>query len=107
MSLTEAIKHDVEKPRTDLLPVEALLEVSKVLSFGAAKYEDENWRRGFKWNRLYAAALRHMFAWKMGEDNDDETSINHIAHACCCLLFLLTSQLLNLGEDDRWRKDNE
>lgn len=105
--MEKAIKFDEEKPSTDLLPTEALIEVSKVLGYGARKYEPENWRKGFIWSRLYAAALRHMFAWKEGQDLDDETSLNHIAHAICCLMFLLTSQLLGIGTDDRWRASDE
>jgi hypothetical protein len=37
-------KNDQEKPRTDLLSSTALLEISKVLSFGAKKYAAHNWR---------------------------------------------------------------
>ena len=36
-------KFDSDKPMMQLLPSKALVEVSKVLSFGANKYGKENW----------------------------------------------------------------
>lgn len=75
----------------DLLPVEALGPIGRVLAFGAAKYEDDGWRNlpnGRR--RYYAAALRHLFAWWGGEANDSESNLPHLAHAACCLLYLLT-----------------
>ena len=58
----DAIKKDSEKVRLDLLPVRPLLEVGRVLTFGAKKYEPRNWEKGFSWSRPYAATLRHLFA---------------------------------------------
>lgn len=99
------VKHDTGKPRTDLLPVEALDELAKVLAYGAKKYSDENWRQGAAWTRYYGAALRHLFAWKRCEDVDPETGLSHLTHAACSLLFLITSQQLGLGTDDRWKPE--
>lgn len=96
------VKHDREKPRTDLLPIHALEEVSKVLTFGANKYADENWRGGMKWKRLAGAALRHIFSWLKGENKDPETGLSHLAHAACCLLFLITFEQTQTGQDDRY-----
>lgn len=62
-----AIKADAEKVRLDLLPVKPLLDVGKVLTYGANKYSPRNWERGFVWSRPYAAALRHLFAWFSGQ----------------------------------------
>lgn len=98
---TSGTKYDGGKPRPELLPSAALLEVSKVMEFGARKYSDENWRNGFKWKRLYGAALRHILAHKDGENKDIESGITHLAHAACCILFLLEHELKGLGEDDR------
>lgn len=98
-----AIKFDGAKPRTDLLPTLSLTEVSKVLDFGAHKYGENNWRIGFKWSRLIGASLRHIFAFMRGEDNDEETGLSHLAHAACCVLFLLEHILLKYGVDDRYK----
>ena len=94
-------KHDQDKPRLELVPPKALIEVAKVLTVGAAKYEDHNWARGFKWSRLYGASLRHILAHMGGEDLDQETGLSHIAHAICGLMFLLEHEVDKLGQDDR------
>lgn len=82
-------KFDAEKPRWDLLPWKPLNEVAKVLTFGARKYADDNWKKVPRARKRYlAAALRHLAAWGDGERNDPETGLNHLAHAACCVLFL-------------------
>lgn len=95
------IKHDSSKLRMDLIPPECLEEVAKVLTFGANKYSDWNWAKGFKWSRLYASTLRHLYAHMRGESKDKETNISHLAHATCNLLFLMYHELHGVGEDDR------
>lgn len=80
-------KHDTGKLPLHLLPTDALEEVARVLSFGAAKYSERNWETGMAWSRLYAAALRHLWAWWRGADRDEETGLSHLAHAACCVLF--------------------
>lgn len=95
-------KYDTGKLPFELLPAAALSQVVGVLSTGAIKYTPNNWRTpGFKWGRLLGAALRHLFAFIGGEDKDPETGYSHLAHAACCVLFLLEHQTIGLGEDDR------
>jgi hypothetical protein len=95
-------KHDAGKVRLDLLPYESLEEIGKVLTFGASKYDDHNWRGGMAWSRLLGALLRHIFAWASGQDKDPETGLSHLAHAGCCIVFLLSYEKLGAGEDDRY-----
>jgi len=82
-------KFDNGKPRTDLISSAAILELAKVLEFGARKYDPWNWASGIKYSRIIGAALRHLLAWKDGEDQDPETGLSHVAHAMCNLMFLL------------------
>lgn len=83
-------KHDGAKSRVDLIPVVALLRVGEVLAFGARKYGEDNWQHVPQArDRYYAAALRHLYAWRDGEENDPESGLPHLAHAACCVLFLL------------------
>lgn len=96
-----AIKHDDEKVPLELIPPEALIEIAKVLGFGAKKYDAHNWRNGFKWSRLLGAALRHIVAYIGGENKDPESGLSHLAHAGCCIMFLITHEVKGLGEDDR------
>lgn len=93
-------KDDAEKPRMDLLPFSALNEVAHVLTFGAVKYGARNWH-GLSVSRLFAAALRHLWAWWLGEDNDAETNRSHLAHAACCVLMALEQMLHRRQYDDR------
>ncbi|MEM6902539.1 MAG: dATP/dGTP diphosphohydrolase domain-containing protein [Pseudomonadota bacterium] len=95
------VKHDDGKLPWHLLPIDALEEVVKVLQFGAAKYTANNWRGGMQWSRLIRAASGHIFAYYRGEDSDPETGYSHLAHAVCCLLFLLSLRRLYPQGDDR------
>jgi len=89
-SAVAGVKYDAGKPRPSLLPWPALTEVMAVLAFGAAKYEVDNWQRvpGAR-ERYFDAALRHLVAWHSGEALDAESGRSHLAHAACCVLFLL------------------
>ena len=86
-------KADAGKPDYSLLPPRAVDSVVRVLSFGSRKYGAENWRHveGRK-TRYLSAALRHVFARMRGEQNDAESGESHLAHAACCLLFLLDEE---------------
>lgn len=98
------VKFDGDKPRMSLMPFNALMEISKVFTYGAKKYSSDNWRDGMRHRRMCDALLRHISAWLEGEDNDEESGLPHLAHAGCCLLMLLGMVLDKSGEDDRWSK---
>lgn len=91
--LESGVKFDHDKPRWDLLPWEAIGQIVGVMTLGAKKYAEYNWAKGMHWSRVYAALLRHLTAWFGGEDLDKETGLSHLAHAGCCLLFLMSYQL--------------
>jgi hypothetical protein len=95
------VKYDQGKLPYHLLPPDAVEEVLKVLDYGAKKYRERNWEAGMKWSRCFSALMRHMWAYWKGEDLDKETGISHLAHAGCCILFLLSYHLRKVGEDDR------
>jgi hypothetical protein len=89
----------------DLLPREALVEIAKGFGFGAGKYGRFNWRKGLKWSRVYSALQRHLVAWNAGDDKDPESGLNHLAHAGCNLMFLLTYLAEHPELDDRYGKE--
>jgi hypothetical protein len=95
-------KFDGGKLEYGLLPALALEETVKVLTFGAQKYERDNWQKVPDAKRRYFDALqRHVWAWKQGEQIDPESGIHHLAHAMCCLMFLYEHDImysLNNGE---------
>lgn len=87
-------KFDGGKLRMDLVPVRAFKEFVAVLTFGAAKYGAGNWRKviGWRW-RYMGAAFRHMWDYMLGEKTDPESGRHHLAHALCCLFFVLDNEL--------------
>jgi hypothetical protein len=100
-----ALKFDGDKLPVNLLSSEALLQTAAVLKFGADKYHAHNWRDGFAWSRPLAAAMRHIMAYNDGEDKDPESGLSHLAHAACCIMFLLEFEKTHPELDDRYKVD--
>lgn len=83
-------KQDQGKLRWSLLPKGVISSILKVLEFGAAKYSVDNWQHVEDHERrYYDAAMRHIEAWRLKETNDPESKLPHLAHAVCCLCFLM------------------
>lgn len=88
--MSAGTKFDNEKLRYDLVDPLFIEGLTSVLTFGANKYDDNNWKKldnGI--NRYYAALLRHIQAWRKGESIDEESKRLHLHHAACCLMFIL------------------
>ncbi|AJT60735.1 putative AAT_I superfamily protein [Citrobacter phage CVT22] len=87
------VKHDQDKPHMNLLFQEvpnALVEVAKALRMGEIKYGRENWKKVDNLeDRYLAALLRHLIAIHQGEEKDQESGLNHLAHVAVNALFLL------------------
>jgi hypothetical protein len=68
----------------------ALMEVSKVGTYGAAKYSDNGWKEVPNAEARYTdAALRHVFKHMAGEVTDPEWGLEHLAHAAWGILAVL------------------
>jgi len=92
-------KHDQDKPDYSLVPSHGEEEFVKVLTFGANKYSRENWKQVPNLqDRYYSALRRHIQSYRNGETTDPESGYHHLAHAMCCLAFMM--------EDDM-NKDSE
>jgi hypothetical protein len=90
----KAKKFNMGKNRLDLLPFDALEEIGKVLTYGAKKYAPDAWRKVPNAKTRYEAALlRHLSAYKRGEQFDEESGLSHISHAACNALFLIYFEL--------------
>ena len=86
---TAGQKDDKEKNRLDLIEPEFIEGVGKVLTFGADKYEPNNWQKvEDAKDRYYAATLRHLIAWRKGEKTDPESGLSHLDHVACNIMFL-------------------
>jgi hypothetical protein len=102
----EGVKNDNGKLRVDLIPPEALESLGAVLRHGATKYEDRNWEKGIQYNRIYAALLRHLITWAKGEKIDAESGFNHLDHAFCNLMFLVTYERRGMVSFDNLTHNN-
>ena len=91
-------KYDTEKVMMQLFPPEAIVEISRVLTYGAKKYAPRNWEKGIEYSRVFGALQRHLWAWWGGEENDPESGLTHLAHAGCCLVFLIAFEKRHMQE---------
>lgn len=63
-------------------------ELSKVMMFGAIKYERDNWKKGSPYNSVLASIQRHVWQLRKGEDIDQESKLPHYAHITANCMFL-------------------
>lgn len=105
------------KLRYDLMPPRSFEKIVEVLTYGAEKYTvygdctcnlpntghaascqshkvkskgDNNWKLvDNPIDTYYAAAMRHLQKFRLGESTDPDSGIHHIAHAITDLIFLL------------------
>lgn len=85
----EGKKYDKGKVRMDLVPLDVVENVAKILTMGAEKYSENSWQElpNF-WSRYKAALLRHLAAIDKGELVDPESGLPHIDHVLCNAMFL-------------------
>lgn len=83
------LKLDAGKLRYDLIPAEQMEQIADIFTFGAEKYAPNSWQ-GIEdaQNRYYAALMRHLQAWRMGEIVDSESGRPHLAHVMVNAMFL-------------------
>lgn len=102
-------KFDAGKTEWDLLPLGPVEEVVKVLMHGREKYGRDNWQLvDNPIRRYYAAAQRHLAAFRRARFDtkdpydaiDAESHLHHLAHAACCILFLLWHERKELCQED-------
>lgn len=98
--------------RMDLLPWDALLAVAEHFGYGAWKYDERNWEKGYKWSLSFAALERHLAEWWSGEEFDVEELVTpsgetvrvempHLRAAAWHALVLLAFAIRGIGTDDR------
>jgi hypothetical protein len=87
--------------RHALVPQHPQDEVARVYGYGASKYSDHNWRRGYNWSLSLDALYRHVAQFRKGESVDPESGHHHLAHAAFHLNTLMEFERLGLGTDDR------
>lgn len=110
---TLGIKDDDTKPRFDLIPTEPLKIVADIFTEGFRKYTKgtqnayaNNWQKGMRWGRVYAAMQRHANSWWGGETYDQDSGKHNLAHVICCAMMLIVYNRSYPKGDDRpttWR----
>jgi len=104
MSCPPGTKYDTGKPRYDLIDPDVELQLAKILTTGAIKYADDNWKKVPDSGRRYYSALRrHLEAWRMGESIDPDSGELHLSHAYACLHFLIWFELQKGKGDESMR----
>ena len=83
--------------RFDLIPAEPLEELARVYGRGAAKYDDDNWRKGYSWRLSFAAMMRHAWKFWRGESRDELG--NH--HLGCVAWHAFTLMWFERNRQDR------
>ena len=73
---------------------------ASAMEYGIKKYGRNNWKKGMEWSRLLDAALRHFVAAALGEEEDEESGLPHIALGLASLHMLLGNVDLGIGEND-------
>lgn len=103
---TPGYKLDTGKLRYDLIPSDFLEGITYILTWACTRkdpppYPERNWEKGMKWSKVFAALMRHMWAWWKREPCDKESGKSHLWHAGACIAFLITYERTHPELDDR------
>lgn len=87
--MSEGKKHDQDKLRFDLILPEFEQAMAEVLTHGAEKYGDNNWKLVEGAKARYTAALkRHLNEWQRGYVYDTDSSCRVLAQVAVNAMFL-------------------
>lgn len=96
-----AATRDAKAP-LDLLELVADEQIAAALQTGAVKYGRQNYKTIDIFATTYGAAIRrHVGAWLVGEDDDPESGLSHIAHIGANVHVLMAAIAEGTFCDDR------
>jgi hypothetical protein len=72
---------DAEHERYDLITPIGLRRLAATYAEGARKYGDHNWQKGIPASQMINHAIRHLYLWLAGDNQED-----HLAHAAWNIL---------------------
>ncbi len=101
------LRYNSGKLRMSLVPASLGRYTAAVLAYGAIKYSANNWRKGGSWSEIYESLQRHIDSFREGEDLDPESGLPHLSHAAFNLMVLIEFFDKGLGNDDRFRYDQQ
>lgn len=94
-----------KKPqRYDLIPWSEMDKVAELYAFGATKYADHNWRKGYAWSLSFASLIRHATSFWEGEALDPETGVHHMTSVVFHALALMYFEDHYPDLDDRFKQ---
>jgi hypothetical protein len=97
--------YEMSVPETSalyLMPYRVLNYIGDIYLYGCNKYDENNWRKGMPWGKIFAAFCRHSGQWFGGEDMDQESGMHHLGHALWQLFGLRWYEQYAPSFDDRW-----
>lgn len=100
----EGLRYNQGKTQLDLIPPFVIEQLGKVLTFGAEKYDRNNYRKGMAWSKVLDSLMRHLNAFRSGEDFDPESGLHHLSHILANTSFLLEYTRIYPQGDDRIKK---
>lgn len=97
----KALSYNEGKNMLDLISPFVEEEVGKVLTYGANKYSRNNNLNGMSWHKSIGSMMRHINAFRRGEDFDTESGCYHLAQAIVRATFILDYYKTYPQGDDR------
>ena len=98
----KGIRYSEGKLPFKLVPWDAFVEVVRVYLHGCGKYAPRNWEKGLGFDSTFDSLQRHAIAWYLGEDNDPDSGLMHMAQVAWNALALVAFQLRGRTDlDDR------
>ncbi len=104
---TQAARFDQGKVRMELVDMNVVTAIARIAAFGAKKYSDNNWYKGFPWLQPFASMMRHLVEWHKGNDIDPESGLPHLDHAAWNIHALIAFRERGIGQDNRFRQEIE
>lgn len=84
---TGAVRDTGGKGRMDLLPMCALIRISKHMEDALTHYPERNWEKGLPMHSMLDSALRHLMKYMDGQKDED-----HLCSAATNLLMALWTE---------------
>lgn len=84
---TGAVRDTGGKGRMDLLPMCALIRISKHMEDALTHYPERNWEMGLPMHSMLDSALRHLVKYMDGQNDED-----HLCSAATNLLMALWTE---------------
>lgn len=84
---TGAVRDTGGKGRMDLLPMCALIRISKHMEDALTHYPERNWERGLPMHSMLDSAMRHLVKYMDGQDDED-----HLCAATTNLLMAMWTE---------------